>query len=86
MDDYYLDIVFVDYNNGSKELCFAPLSKVEMNDVVETEWGRGKVAEIVTVNKVDKFFKLANKVYHIRPVIAVINPIKYEVKDDLSEE
>lgn len=80
MPDDYIDLVLINYDYGGKELCFAPLSAVNVDDIVESEFGRGTVVDVVTCDKSNKIYHIADKAFHIRPVLSIINPIKYEVK------
>lgn len=78
MDDIYIELVLVVYdNNNGKELCYAPLAKVEENDIVETEWGRGTAVDVVTCQKDSSVYSIVNKALRIRPVLSIIKPIDY---------
>ena len=81
----FLDLVAVDYlNRTGIEICYAPSDELKEGDAVVTQFGEGKVVDIINAwseDKVFKFFKCNTKIW---PVL--YKPIKYEEEnDDLSE-
>lgn len=80
MPENYIDLVLINYDHGGKELCYAPLSAVNVDDIVESEFGRGTVVDVVTCDKSNSILRIVENAFLVRPVLSIINPIKYEVE------
>lgn len=81
----FIDLVAVDYlNRTGIEICYAPSDELKEGDAVVTQFGEGKVVDVISAWGEDKVFKFFKRNTKIRPVL--YKPIKYEEEnDDLSE-
>ena len=81
----FIDLVVVEYlRNSGTEICYAPSDELKEGDAVVTQFGEGKVVDIINTWSEDKVFKFFKRNTKIRPVL--YKPIKYEEENnDLSE-
>lgn len=78
----YFDLVLVALNGGGKEVCMAPRLAVQAGDVVETEFGFGKVLKTAFCSDDDEVFMMFNAEHTVRRVKNLMKPIKYHEDDD----
>lgn len=81
----FIDLVAVEYLRASgTEICYAPSDELKEGDAVVTQFGEGKVIDIINAWSEDKVYSFFKRNTNIRPVL--YKPIKYEEENnDLSE-
>ena len=81
----FIDLVVVEYlRNAGTEICYAPSNELKEGDAVVTQFGEGKVVDMISAWHEDKVYSFFKRNTKIRPVL--YKPIKYEEENnDLSE-
>lgn len=78
----YFDLVLVALDKAGKEVCIAPRLAVQAGDIVETEFGFGKVLKTAFCTEDDEVFSMFNAEHTVHKVKCLMKPIKYVDDDD----
>ena len=71
------DLVAVEYNNGCKELCYAPRFNVTEGAVVNTEFGTGTVRKTLMCWDEDEVFQILAYCQTLHPILSVVKELDY---------
>lgn len=67
-----IDLILVQYDDETKDVCYAPYLRLKVGDRVKTHWGFGNVVRVLSTYKDNEVLSIFSASEPLHPVEAVL--------------